>query len=64
MLKKIIRQQTRELLLVADEKKFGKSFTFTSFSLRDLDILITDTVSNEAIKQLITKNNLNYYYNE
>ena len=64
MLKKIIRQQTRELFLVADEKKFGKSFTFTSFSLRDLDILITDTVSNEAIKQLITKNNLNYYYNE
>lgn len=63
MLKKTIRKQTNQLILMLDDIKFNNSYTFRGLTLSDIDIVITNKIPKSDTLSLLDSYKLDYYYN-
>lgn len=64
MLKKTIRRQAKQLILMLDDVKFNNSFTYRGLTLNDIDIVITNRIPNNDSLSLLNSYKLDYYQND
>ncbi|GCF94864.1 DeoR family transcriptional regulator [Enterococcus florum] len=61
-MKKKIRQQTRRLVLVADQSKLGRSHHFNVFSLEEIDSLVTNGKLPETLSRKLAEAHVDVIY--
>ncbi|MDY7046028.1 DeoR/GlpR family DNA-binding transcription regulator [Virgibacillus sp. M23] len=58
IVKRKMMQQAKQVIVLADSTKLGKSDFFRFAEIRDIDLLITDRTPSQAFRELLTKHNV------